>query len=506
MAQWIGTTDHRRRGDHPLPRGRGRDRRVRPARRGDPARSTTRWAHCEHAIRHYLVRHEQGAGHMAQGYARATGKVGVAIATSGPGRDQPRDPDRRRLPRLDADRVHHRPGADAPDRHRRLPGGRHPGHHHADRQALLARQATSTTSRASSRRRSTSPAPAGPARCWSTSPRTSQLATFDFALSEAGRHPRLQAVQARPPAPGDHGRRGDPRRRAAGASTSAAAPSSANVDPADLIRVAEAVQMPVVTTLMAKGVFPDSHPLCIGLPGMHGSKAANWAMNQADLLIACGSRFDDRVTGKLDAFAPGAQGDPHGRRPGRDRQEPRTPRSRSSGRSSWSSPSWPRRSSSRDERRPAEGGEWLDTVRGWKREYPFRYRNTRAAQARVRDRAAARPDRRPRRDLDDRRRPAPDVGRAVPPDRPAAALADLGRPRHDGLRRPGRDRRQGRPPRRDRDQHRRRRLLPDDDAGAGDRRACTASARSTSSSTTAGWGWCASGRSCSTTSASPRPT
>ena len=65
--------------------------------------------------------------------------------------------------------------------------------------------------------------------------------------------------------------------------------------------------MPVVTTLMAKGVFPDSHPLCLGLPGMHGSKAANWAMNKADLLVACGSRFDDLVTGKLDSFAPGAK-------------------------------------------------------------------------------------------------------------------------------------------------------------------------------------------------------
>ena len=82
---------------------------------------------------------------------------------------------------------------------------------------------------------------------------------------------------------------------------------SAGVDPADLLRVAEAVQMPVVTTLMAKGVVPDSHPLCLGLPGMHGSKAANWALNRCDLLVACGSRFDDRVTGKLDTFAPGAE-------------------------------------------------------------------------------------------------------------------------------------------------------------------------------------------------------
>ena len=90
----------------------------------------------------------------------------------------------------------------------------------------------------------------------------------------------------------------------------------------ELAEFAEAVQIPVVTTLMAKGAFPDSHPLCVGLPGMHGSKFANWAMNRADLLVTIGARFDDRVTGKLDAFAPGAQGDPHGHRPGRDLEEP----------------------------------------------------------------------------------------------------------------------------------------------------------------------------------------
>jgi acetolactate synthase-1/2/3 large subunit len=119
---------------------------------------------------------------------------------------------------------------------------------------------------------------------------------------------------------------------------------SANVDPAELIRVAEAARIPVITTLMAKGVFPDSHPLCIGLPGMHGSKAANWAMNRADLLIACGSRFDDRVTGKLDAFAPGARSFTWtSTRPRSTRTGP--PRSRSWARSSWSSRSWPRRSS-----------------------------------------------------------------------------------------------------------------------------------------------------------------
>jgi acetolactate synthase-1/2/3 large subunit len=58
---------------------------------------------------------------------------------------------------------------------------------------------------------------------------------------------------------------------------------------------------------MAKGALPDSHPLVYGAPGMHGSKYANWALNKADLVIAVGSRFDDRVTGKVSAFAPGAR-------------------------------------------------------------------------------------------------------------------------------------------------------------------------------------------------------
>ncbi len=90
-------------------------------------------------VRHVLARHEQGAGHMAEGYARASGRVGVAMATSGPGRDEPRHRDRRRLDGLDADRLHHRPGAVEPDRHRRVPGDRRHRHHDADRQAFVAR-------------------------------------------------------------------------------------------------------------------------------------------------------------------------------------------------------------------------------------------------------------------------------------------------------------------------------------------------------------------------------
>ncbi|MBU6216445.1 MAG: acetolactate synthase large subunit, partial [Acidobacteria bacterium] len=74
-----------------------------------------------------------------------------------------------------------------------------------------------------------------------------------------------------------------------------------------LRELAELTDIHVVTTLMARGAFPDDHPLCLGMPGMHGNYTAVTAMQEADLLIALGSRFDDRVTGKVDAFAPGAK-------------------------------------------------------------------------------------------------------------------------------------------------------------------------------------------------------
>ncbi len=74
-----------------------------------------------------------------------------------------------------------------------------------------------------------------------------------------------------------------------------------------LKELAELTGIPVVTTLMARGAFPDGHPLCLGMPGMHGNYTAVTAMQKSDLLIALGSRFDDRVTGKLDGFAPDAK-------------------------------------------------------------------------------------------------------------------------------------------------------------------------------------------------------
>ncbi len=74
-----------------------------------------------------------------------------------------------------------------------------------------------------------------------------------------------------------------------------------------LRELAELTDAYVVTTLMARGAFPDNHPLCLGMPGMHGNATAITAMQKSDLLITLGARFDDRITGKVDAFAPEAK-------------------------------------------------------------------------------------------------------------------------------------------------------------------------------------------------------
>src|SRR5262249_52565216 len=76
---------------------------------------------------------------------------------------------------------------------------------------------------------------------------------------------------------------------------------------AELLQLVETGGLPAVVKLMGKSCLPDSHPHHYGAPGMHGSKYANWALNKCDLIIAVGTRFDDRVTGKVSAFAPGAK-------------------------------------------------------------------------------------------------------------------------------------------------------------------------------------------------------
>ena len=151
-------------------------------------------------------------------------------------------------------------------------------------------------------RRSTSPAPDGPGRCWSTSPRTRCRPELGFDW------PRQLDLPGYRPVTKPHGKQV---REAAKLITESRRPVlyvGGGVLKArawkELKELAELTGIPVVTTLMARGVFPDSHPQNMGMPGMHGTVAAVGALQRSDLLIALGARFDDRVTGQLSSFAP----------------------------------------------------------------------------------------------------------------------------------------------------------------------------------------------------------
>jgi acetolactate synthase I/II/III large subunit len=255
-------------------------------------------------VRHVLARHEQGAGHMAEGYARASGKVGVAIATSGPGATNLVTPIadawadstplvcitgqvRSQLIGTDAFQETDATGITLPIvKHSWLVQDVQELPH-----VLKAAFHIARTGRC------------GPVLI--DVAKDVQEAELDFRYPDD-----VDLPGWRPPT------KVHPRQVAEAARQIAAASrpvlyvggGTINADACDELReLAEAAGIPVITTLMAKGAFPDSHPLSYGAPGMHGSKYANWALNKADLLIAVGTRFDDRVTGKLSAFAPGAK-------------------------------------------------------------------------------------------------------------------------------------------------------------------------------------------------------
>src|ERR671931_2436790 len=252
---------------------------------------------------HIQSRHEQGAGHAAEGYARASGRVGVAFATSGPGAtnlvtaiaDAWMDSTplvcitgqvRTHLIGTDAFQECDITGVTIPIvKHswlvqdvEELPG------------VIKAAFHVARTGRC------------GPVLV--DVPRDVQEAELDFRYPDA-----VDLPGWRPP------RRGHPRQIARAAERIAAAERPVlyvgggvlNADACDELRdLAEIGRLPVVTTLMAKSGFPESHELHFGWPGMHGPKWSNWAMNKCDVLVAVGARFDDRVTGKLASFAPGA--------------------------------------------------------------------------------------------------------------------------------------------------------------------------------------------------------
>ena len=255
-------------------------------------------------VRHVLARHEQGAGHMAEGYARASGRVGVAIATSGPGATNLVTPIadawmdstplvcitgqvRSTLIGTDAFQETDATGITLPIvKHSWLVQDVEELPHVIKAAFHVARSGR-------------------PGPVLVDVAKDVQETEFDFHYPHEVRAARLAAASERPPAASGGGRQGD---RGAQKPILYVGGGAINANAcAELLELAEAGGIPVVTTLMAKGAFPDSHPLALGAPGMHGSKWANWALNKADLVIAVGSRFDDRVTGKLTAFAPGAK-------------------------------------------------------------------------------------------------------------------------------------------------------------------------------------------------------
>ena len=254
-------------------------------------------------VRHVLARHEQGAGHMAEGYARASGKVGVAIATSGPGATNLVTPiadawmDSTPLVCITGQVRRHLIGTDAFQECDitgiTIPIVKHSWLVQAPEEIPHTLKAAFHVARTG--------------RCGPVLvdiPRDVQEGVLDFEYPAA-----VDLPGWKPP------RQGHPRQIAEAARRIARAERPVlyvgggvlNADACtELKELAEVGLLPVVTTLMGKGAFPETHELHLGWPGMHGPKWSNWAMNKSDLLVAVGARFDDRVTGKLSAFAPGA--------------------------------------------------------------------------------------------------------------------------------------------------------------------------------------------------------
>jgi acetolactate synthase-1/2/3 large subunit len=255
-------------------------------------------------IRHVLARHEQGAGHMAEGYAWATGRVGVCIATSGPGATNLVTPLADAL--MDSVPV----------------------------VAITGQVPTSSVGNDAFQEAYTTgiTMPATKHNYFVTDPADiADVIHEAFHIASTGRPgPVLvdlpkdilnHSVTWRPPAelslPGYKPTvEGHPRRVKEAVEMIAHAKRpviyagggiiKANAS-GELLRFAELTGAPVTTTLMGRGGFPDSHPLAMGMPGMHGTYTAITAIQKSDVLIAVGVRFDDRVTGNPKFFAPHAK-------------------------------------------------------------------------------------------------------------------------------------------------------------------------------------------------------
>ncbi len=274
--------------------------------------------------RHVLMRHEQGAAHAADGYARASGEVGVCVATSGPGAAN-------LVTGLATSLMDGVPivavtgqvpstlmGTDAFQECDTL-GITMPVTKHG---FLIRRpqDVPEVVEQAFQIARSGRPGPV-----LIDIPKDVQFAEADVPSHLAGKN--LTAGHAAR----DEERAGEKDRFAtsfvdAKPTTAGAAVAAAlarlraaerpvlmvgrgviSAGMADAIReLAEATNLPVVTTLLGLDAFPTLHPQCVGMPGMHGTQRANQAISEADLIVGIGLRFDDRVTGNVSKFAPGA--------------------------------------------------------------------------------------------------------------------------------------------------------------------------------------------------------
>src|SRR3954470_9057317 len=255
-------------------------------------------------VRHILVRHEQGAGHAATGYAQATGKVGVCIATSGPGATNLVTPLAdamldsvpivaitgqvgRKLIGTDAFQEADICGITLPiTKHNML----------VTDPADIPRAITEAFHIASTGR---------PGPVLVDLPKDVLQAHTTFSWPVETRLPGYRPT-TRP-----HSKQIREAARLIGEARRPVLYVGGGVIKAEasteLLDLADETGAPVVTTLMARGAFPDGHRQNLGMPGMHGTVAAVAAMQKSDLLIALGARFDDRVTGALPSFAPGAK-------------------------------------------------------------------------------------------------------------------------------------------------------------------------------------------------------
>ena len=255
-------------------------------------------------IRHVLCRHEQGAGHAAEGYAWATGKVGVCMATSGPGATNLVTPltdakmDSVPIVAITGQVPTPVVGNDA-FQEADITGITMPVTKHN----FLVKNPADIVETVREAFHIASTGRPGPVLI--DLPKDVLQADVEYTWPE-----KISLPGYRPTTKGNNRQVSEAVKLILAAKRPVlyvgGGVIKANATD-ELRQLAELGKLPVVTTLMARGAFPDSHELCLGMPGMHGVYTAVTAMQRADLLVALGARFDDRVTGKLSAFAPDAK-------------------------------------------------------------------------------------------------------------------------------------------------------------------------------------------------------